>query len=68
MDTVSKSTLAKSFGGGTHAKQLLAKPIVHFQVRIPKTALHIDLASSIEVEEDCILRRGPEPMCKGCQR
>jgi hypothetical protein len=49
--------LRKGPVGVTHTKQLLAKPIVHFQVRIPKTTLHIDLAGSTEVEKDCILRR-----------
>ena len=61
-NTVSEPTLAKKLRWGTHAKQLLAKPIVHFQVRIPKATFHIDLASSIEVKKDCILRTGPEPM------
>ena len=35
----------------THAKQLLAEPTVHFEMRIPQTALDIGLAGGIEVKE-----------------
>lgn len=35
----------------THAKQLLAEPIVHFQMRIPQPTLHVGLTGGIEVKE-----------------
>lgn len=45
----------------THARELLAKSGIDFQVRFPQATFHIMFAGGIEIQENSILGRGAEP-------